>query len=168
MNTPKWVIPLEQEAIVSLDLRSLAPLWHCSAAELLAMEGQVELAITWQRSPGDPRELSEIPQVRLWHIQADQHCPWLPLVLSRSTGQLSRYVAMVVPHGFHPSEGIRFHPEALELWITARLMVLDRWCQDHGLRGRRRLEQMAAVLGFVLDNSFWVALDGVQYPSPGD
>ncbi len=58
MNTPKWVIPLEQEAIVSLDLRSLASLWHCSAAELLAMEGQVELAITWQRPPGDPRELS--------------------------------------------------------------------------------------------------------------
>ena len=165
-DTPKWVIHLEHRAIVRLDLRPMAPLWRCSAAELLALEDQVELAIAWDRPTGDPRELSEIPEVRLWHLHVDQHCPWLPLLLERSTGQLSRYVAMVVPHGFHGSEGIRFHPEALELWVTARLMVLDRWCHSHGLSERRRLEQMASVLGFALDHSFWTLIDGVRYPAP--
>ena len=165
-DTPKWVIHLDHQAMGRLDLRPMAPLWRRSASELLALEGQVELAVAWDRPMGDPRELSEIPEVRLWHLHVDQHCPWLPLLLERSTGQLSRYVAMVVPHGFHASEGIRFHPEALELWVTARLMVLDRWCQSHGLSGRRRLEQMASVLGFVLDPSFWALIDGAQYPAP--
>ena len=166
MDTSKWVIHVDHQAISRLDLRPMALLWHHSAPELLALESQVELAIAWDRPTGDPRELSEIPEVRLWHLYVDQHCPWLPLLLERSTGQLSRYVAMVVPHGFHTSEGIRFHPEALELWITARLMVLDRWCHRNGLSGRRRLEQMASVLGFLLDHSFWAMIDGAQYPGP--
>ena len=165
-HTRSWVIPLDHQAIVHLDLRPMAPLWHRSAEELLALEDQVELAIAWNRTTADPRELSEIPEVRLWHLHVDQHCPWLPLVLERSSGQLSRYVAMLVPHSFHPSEGIRFHPDALELWVTARLMVLDRWCHSHGLSGRRRLEQMAAVLGFVLDRSFWTMIDSAQCPPP--
>lgn len=166
MDTSQWVIHLDRQAVERLDLRPMAPLWRRSAAELLALEGQVALAIAWDRPLEDPRELSEIPEVRLWHLHVDQHCPWLPLLLERDTGQLSRYVAMVVPHGFHASEGIRFHPEALELWITARLMVLDRWRHNHGLSGRRRLEQMASVLGFVLDRSFWTMIDGVRYPAP--
>ena len=166
MDTTKWVVHLDHQAIQRLDLRPMAPLWRRSAAELLALEGQVELAVAWDRPPGDPRELSQIPDVRLWHLHVDQHCPWLPLLLERGTGQLGRYVAMVVPHDFSAGEGIRFHPEALELWVTARLMLLDRWCRSHGLSGRRRLEQMAAVLGFAPEPSFWSLVDGVRYPEP--
>ena len=166
MDTTKWVVHLDHQAIERLDLRPMAPLWRRSAAELLALEGQVELAVAWDRPPGDPRELSQIPDVRLWHLHVDQHCPWLPLLLERGAGQLGRYVAMVVPHDFSAGEGIRFHPEALELWVTARLMLLDRWCRSHGLSGRRRLEQMAAVLGFAPEPSFWSLMDGVRYPEP--
>jgi hypothetical protein len=66
---------------------------------------------------------------------------------------------MLLPHGFSRNEGLRFAPEALELWITHRLYLLDDWSQSHGLNCRQNLSQMAAVLGLELDASFWDALD---------
>ena len=45
--------------------------------------------------------------------------------------------------------------EALELWITHRLFGLDAWARLNGLSIRQGLAQMAAVLGFELDASFW-------------
>lgn len=109
-------------------------------------------------SGGRPRELSEIAELRLWSLRADAACPWLPLVLERSGGQLARHVAMLLPHQFNRSEGIRFAPESLELWITHRLFVLDDWARAGGLNCRQNLGQMAAVLGFELDPGFWERL----------
>jgi hypothetical protein len=146
--------------IGALDLNCLAPLAHRPAQELLALSGQVQLSLEWPRPPEDPRELSEIPEVRLWCLRADALYPWLPLVLERSQGTLTRHVAMLLPHSFSRTEGIRFAPDSLELWISHRLFLLDHWARGEGLDCRQGLGQMAAVLGFELAPSFWVALSG--------
>ena len=68
---------------------------------------------------------------------------------------------MLVPHDFSASEGIRFDPQALELWITHRLMLLDHLAARSGQAGQQRgnLSLMAASLGFELDAGFWELLD---------
>jgi hypothetical protein len=146
--------------IGALDLNSLSLLAQRPAQELLALSGQVPLSLEWPRPPEDPRELSEIPEVRLWCLRADAIYPWLPLVLERSQGTLTRHVAMLLPHSFSRTEGIRFAPDSLELWISHRLFLLDHWAQAEGLDCRQGLGQMAAVLGFELAPSFWAALSG--------
>ncbi len=140
----------------------LGPLEHWAGlppASLLQAGAQLELVIDWPRADDDPRELSEVPEVRLWSLRADARHPWLPLVLERAGGQLSRHVAMLLPHGFSRSEGLRFAPEALELWLTHRLFLLDDWARGHGLNCRQNLTQMAAVLGLEVDSAFWNVLD---------
>jgi hypothetical protein len=148
-------------AIRSLDLRPLAAWAALDPATLLASAASVELVFDWPREPDDPRELSEIPELRLWSLRADACHPWVPLLLERAGGQLTRHVAMLLPHGFQRTEGIRFAPESLELWLTHRLFQLDHWLGQEGLNGRAGLGQMAAVLGYELDPAFWAAL-----PSP--
>ncbi len=143
--------------------RSLAPLepWFALEPEpLLQHSGRLELNFEWPRASDDPRELSEIPELRVWSLRADALCPWLPLLLERSGGQLTRHVAMLLPHSFSRTEGIRFAPDSLELWISHRLFLLDHWARGEGLDCRQGLGQMAAVLGFELAPSFWVALSG--------
>lgn len=147
-------------AIRSLDLSPLAGWAALAPADLLNAAGTLELQYDWPRADDDPRELSEIPEPRLWTLRADAHHPWLPLLIERSSGQLTRHVAMLLPHGFSRSEGIRFAPEALELWLTHRLYLLDHWSAGNGLNCRQGLAQMAAVLGLELDASFWQQLDG--------
>lgn len=161
MAQPSAAIPrtvrLEAAQIRRLDLSPLEPLRRGSVAELVAAAGSLEISFDWPRQPDDPRELSEFPELRLWSLRADALLPWLPLLLERSGGQLTRHVAMLLPHGFSRSEGIRFAPESLELWITHRLFLLDAWSSDAGAPCRQGLAQMAAVLGFELDPSFWEA-----------
>lgn len=154
-------IAVSAEAIRSLDLAPLAPLLGRPPADYLACSGSMELQLEWPREAEDPRELSEIPEVRLWSLRADALCPWLPLVLERSGGQLTRHVAMLLPHGFSRQEGIRFAPESLELWITHRLFQLDEQARASGLNCRGGLAQMAAVLGFELDPGFWSPLPSI-------
>jgi hypothetical protein len=138
-----------------LDLSPLEPLAALAPAELVDSAHDLTIAFDWPRQADDPRELSEIPELRLWSLRADALHPWLPLVLERSGGQLTRHVAMLLPHGFSPSEGIRFAPESLELWITHRLFLLDHWARKAGIECRATLGQMAAVLGYELDPGFW-------------
>ncbi|MFM7086656.1 MAG: CRR6 family NdhI maturation factor [Cyanobium sp.] len=148
-------------AIRRLDLSPLDPLLQQPLAERLQTAGLVELQLEWPRPAEDPRELSEIAEVRLWSLRADARDPWLPLLLERSSGQLTRHVAMLLPHGFSRQEGIRFAPESLELWITHRLFQLDELGRDAGLNCRGSLAQMAAVLGFELDPDFWTPLPAI-------
>lgn len=155
---------IEADQIRDLDLSTLDALRRLTVPELLAGAGQLELAFEWPREPEDPRELSELPELRLWSLRADALLPWLPLLLERSSGQLTRHVAMLLPHGFSRSEGIRFAPESLELWITHRLFLLDAWSQAAGQPSRQGLAQMAAVLGFELDPTFWDAA-GLAQPA---
>ncbi len=168
---PERRIVIAAAAIRSLDLRPLGAWAERDPASLLASAASVEFVFEWPREAEDPRELSEIPELRLWSLRADACHPWLPLLLERSGGQLTRHVAMLLPHGFQRTEGIRFAPESLELWLTHRLFLLDHWLRQAGLNGRAGLGQMAAVLGYELDPSFWSPLPvppaGSGSPAPG-
>ncbi|MCT0207835.1 CRR6 family NdhI maturation factor [Synechococcus sp. CS-1332] len=149
--------PLKVSAnqVGGLDLSPLGGLASLAPAALLTAASGLQIDFDWPRDAEDPRELSEIAELRLWSLRADALHPWLPLVLERSGGQLTRHVAMLLPHGFSPTEGIRFGPESLELWITQRLFLLDHWAAAGGIECRANLGQMAAVLGYELDPGFW-------------
>ncbi|MBV2350479.1 CRR6 family NdhI maturation factor [Synechococcus sp. HK05] len=149
---------IAQQQVLERSLAPLEPWFSLEPEALLQQSGSLELTFEWPRASDDPRELSEIPELRVWSLRADALCPWLPLLLDRSSGQLTRHVAMLLPHSFSRSEGIRFAPDSLELWMTHRLFLLDHWSRGHGLNCRGNLEQMAAVLGFELDGSFWQGL----------
>ncbi|MBM5801168.1 MAG: DUF1817 domain-containing protein [Cyanobacteria bacterium K_DeepCast_35m_m2_023] len=149
---------ISAEQVRTLDLAPLAAWRQLPTPTLLEQGASLTLQFEWPRHDDDPRELSELPELRLWSLRADACCPWLPMVLERSSGQLARHVAMLLPHSFSRSEGLRFAPEALELWISHRLFVLDAWAGQAGLNCRQSLGQMAAVLGYELDPSFWQQL----------
>ena len=158
LSTPDPVL-VSAEQVRQLDLSALKPWLELAPAELLARSGQLSLSFAWPQDPEDPRELSEIAELRLWSLRADAHYPWLTLLLERSTGQLCRHVAMQLPHSFSRSEGIRFAPASLELWITHRLFGLEAWGRSQGIACRGQLTAMATVLGYDLDPHFWTALD---------
>ena len=149
---------IQQHQVLARSLEPLEHLFTLAPEALLQHSGCLELSFDWPRANDDPRELSEIPELRIWSLRADALCPWLPLLLERSSGQLTRHVAMLLPHSFSRSEGIRFAPSSLELWMTHRLFLLDHWSRGHGLNCRGNLQQMAALLGFELDDSFWKGL----------
>ena len=159
------VTPLPATLVVSsaairrLDLSCLAPWRQASLSDLLNQSGQLSMELEWPRDAEDPRELSEIQELRLWSLRADALCPWLPLLLERSRGDLVRHVAMLLPHRFQAQEGIRFTQDSLDLWVTHRLFLLEAWAAEGGLSCRQGLAQMAAVLGFELDAAFWQLLD---------
>ena len=62
-------------------------------------EQTVGFVLDYERDdPLDPRELSEMPDIRLWFVRLDSAYPWLPVVMDWRAGELSRYAAMLVPH----------------------------------------------------------------------
>ena len=153
-------VQINAAMIQQLDLSPLQVWSHRPLGELLEEGPVLELNFDWPREANDPRELAECPEPRLWALRADARFPWLPLLLERDQGSLIRHVAMVVPHSFNHSEGLRFEPQALELWITHRMMVLDDLCQrELGSAMRNNLSQVAASLGYELDHRFWDLLD---------
>ena len=152
-------VQINAAMIRQLDLSPLQAWSHRPLGELLEEGPVLELSFHWPREANDPRELAECPEPRLWALRADARFPWLPLLLERDRGSLIRHVAMVVPHDFSRSEGLRFDPQALELWITHRLMLLDDLCTATlGRSMRGNLTQMAASLGYELDDNFWTLL----------
>jgi len=155
MAHPPVLVTASAAQIQALDLSPLSPIASLPLAQLLPLSGQVELTLHWLTAPEDPRELSEIPEVRLWSLRADAELPWLPLLLERSSGTLARHVAMLLPHGFSRHEGLQFAPGSLELWISHRLFQLDALARSGALDCRQGLGQMAAVLGYELDPGFW-------------
>lgn len=111
--------------------------------------------IQYSRNQTDPRELSEIPEVRLWFVRLDTRYPWLPLVLDWEAGELGRYAAMLIPHQFSPTEGIRYNPEALEIFVMSKVFISLDWMKQHGIINRTRLKFMTQMLGYELDDSFF-------------
>ena len=154
-------VNIDAEAIRTLNLQALSAWMDRPLQGLLDAGAVLELNYEWPRQADDPRELSECPEPRLWALRADARYPWMPLVLERTGGSLAQHVAMLVPHDFSPSEGIRFDPQALELWITHRLMLLNDLGSSSDVAGGQRgnLSLMAASLGFELDGGFWELLD---------
>lgn len=111
-----------------------------------------------ERDPNDPRELSELPELRLWFVRLDAHYPWFPLVLNWET-ELVRYAAMLIPHQFSPTEGIQFNPEALEIFVMSKVFVLWEWMRQHDIQSATKLKFMAQVFGYELDDEFFELLD---------
>ena len=147
---------LDTKAIASLDLSSaknqIVPLLDQKIADY---EQQLQFKIDFQRGEDDPRELSEIPEIRLWFVRLDTTYPWLPFLLDWKAGELARYAAMLVPHQFNRSEGIIFNPEALEIFVMNKIFVLSDWLKEQGIPGRSRLKSMAQLFGYELDDAFF-------------
>ncbi len=121
-------------------------------------EQQLQFTVDYPQTPDDPRELPEIPEVRLWFVRLDAHYPWLPFVLNWKAGELTRYAAMLVPHQFHPKDGIQYNLEALEIFVMHKTFVLADWMQQQGIDGRSRLKAMTQMLGYDIDDAFFELL----------
>jgi hypothetical protein len=151
------IITLNADALHSLDLspaqQVIEPL--LAAGSSATTEPNLQFAIDYPREGSDPRELSEIPEVRLWFVRLDAHYPWLLWWLDWKNGELGRYIAMLVPHQFSPTQGIQFNPEALELVLMHKIFALSHWLQQQGIEGREKLKGMAQVLGYELDDGFF-------------
>ncbi|NJO78338.1 MAG: CRR6 family NdhI maturation factor [Cyanobacteria bacterium RM1_2_2] len=149
-------ITVDADALNTLDLspaQSIIEPWLKDGA-VGNHEQELRLEIQFPREDGDPRELSEIPEVRAWFIRLDARYPWMPFLLDWEAQELGRYTAMLVPHQFSPS-GIEFNPEALEIFITHKMFVLADWMEQQGIGSRTKLKFMAQMLGYELDDSFF-------------
>ncbi|MBD0267231.1 CRR6 family NdhI maturation factor [Pseudanabaena sp. FACHB-2040] len=125
------------------------------SGDLLEKEATLAFKIDVTRDPMDPRELSEIPEVRLWFIRLDSHYPWLPLVLDWEAGELGRYAAMLVPHQFSPTEGVRYNPEALEIFVMQKIFAISQWLNQQGHTSRTKLKFMTQMLGYEIDDGLF-------------
>ena len=147
---------LDTPAVNSLDLSNVTEqIAFLSQQKIEDYEQQLQFDIEIERSPDDPRELSEIPEIRLWFVRLDTVYPWLPFLLDWKAGELARYTAMLVPHQFNRSEGIIFNPEALEIFVMNKIFVLSDWLQQQGIPERSRLKSMAQLFGYELDDAFF-------------
>jgi hypothetical protein len=114
----------------------------------------LQFEIDFTREDNDPRELSEIPEIRLWYVKLDAKYPWFPFILDWKIGELALYTAMLVPHQFHRNEGIQYNPEALEIFMMQKIFVLSNWLKEHHITGISRLKSMAQMLGYDIEDSF--------------
>ncbi|MBD2182563.1 CRR6 family NdhI maturation factor [Planktothrix sp. FACHB-1355] len=126
---------------------------------IASSEQQLHFEIDYTREETDPRELSEIPEVRLWFVRLDARYPWLPFLLDWKAGELARYAAMLVPHQFSRKDGIQYNPEALEIFVMAKLFVLTDWMKNRGVESRSRLKSMAQMFGYELDDGLFDLLN---------
>ncbi|NEQ50659.1 MAG: CRR6 family NdhI maturation factor [Leptolyngbya sp. SIO3F4] len=116
---------------------------------------KLSFSIDYPREANDPRELSEVPEVRLWFIRLDSHYPWLSLFLDVESGELGRYVAMLVPHQFSPLDGIRYNPEALEIFVMGKVFTIAQWLKNNHIDGIEKLKLMVRTLGYELDDGLF-------------
>lgn len=116
---------------------------------------QVQFEIDYPREAHDPRELSEVPEVRLWFIRLDTCYPWFPVLLDWKAGELARYVAMLVPHQFDRTEGIQYNPEALEIFLMNKIFIVADWLRQQGVPSQSKLTSMSQMLGYELDDQFF-------------
>jgi hypothetical protein len=148
-------ITLDTNQIQTIDTTAAAAVIEQLQQNLLVNEQQLQFQIEFDRDPSDPRELSEIPEVRLWFIRLDAAYPWLPFLLDWKAGELARYVAMLVPHQFHPKDGILYNPEALEIFVMGRTFTLMNWLRSQKIEGRSRVKAMTQMLGYELEDGFF-------------
>ncbi|HEY9647382.1 MAG TPA: CRR6 family NdhI maturation factor [Chroococcidiopsis sp.] len=149
-------VRLTAEAINQLDLSPIEGViegWLKDGAIALH-EHQLVFDIDYPREPDDPRELSEIPEVRLWFVRLDARYPWIPIALNWEA-EWTRYTSMLVPHQFSPTDGIIYNPEALEIFMMRKVFTLMDWMQQHGISGRTKLKFMTQILGYELDDAFF-------------
>jgi len=150
-------VTLTETHLHTLDLTSAVDVIEPLLAAGKALEEDVNLSFVVEidRDPTDPRELSELPEVRLWFIRLDSRYPWLPLLLDWEAGELGRYAAMLVPHQFSPTEGIRYNPEALEIFMMQKIFAIAAWLKSQGISRYTRLKFMTQMLGYDIDDGLF-------------
>lgn len=152
-------IALNADHLQQLDLSPARTTLEPLLAKIADYEQQLHFEINFPRDASDPRELSEIPEIRLWFVRLDACYPWLPFLLDWKSGELARYAAMLVPHQFGRTEGIQYNPEALEIFVMQKIFVLHNWLQQQQLPSRSRLKSMAQLFGYDIDDSFFDLVD---------
>lgn len=151
-------ITINTEQINNLDLSPAKTIIEkiLQTGDLTNSEQKVSFQINYDCPEEDPRELSEIDEVRLWFIRLDTLYPWLPFLLNWQNGELARYTAMLVPHEFHPrSHEIQYNPQALELFLVQKIFVLTDWLNIQGIPSKSRLKAMALTFGIEMDDAFF-------------
>ncbi|OWM72859.1 hypothetical protein CDL15_Pgr021165 [Punica granatum] len=125
------------------------------------LERTIGFTINYTREdPSDLRELSEFPDIRLWFVRLDATYPWLPVLLDWRAGELSRYAAMLVPHQMSMRMGVVFNPEALELFIMKKVVIVYNWLKQHDVpKPRLKASDMARMLGFGIGDELFDLLD---------
>jgi len=153
-------IALNTECINNLDLSPASRIIDNMLQDgaIATYEQQLSFTIDYPQEPGDPRELPEIPEVRMWFIRLDSRYPWLPFLLDWKAGELARYTAMLVPHQFSSKEGIQYNPEALEIFLMHKLFVLSDWLPRYSIASQSRLKSMAQMLGYELEDALFAML----------
>ncbi|HEY9695742.1 MAG TPA: CRR6 family NdhI maturation factor [Trichocoleus sp.] len=150
-------IKLDADCLNRLDLtpvQTVIEKW-LTEGTIGSQEKQLRFEVDFPRDLEDPRELSEIPEVRLWFIRLDAHYPWLPYLLDWEAGELGRYSAMLIPHQFSPTEGIQFNPEALEIFVMKKVFILIEWMQQQKIWSRSKVKFMTQMLGYEIDDGFF-------------
>ncbi|XP_043722945.1 protein CHLORORESPIRATORY REDUCTION 6, chloroplastic-like [Telopea speciosissima] len=132
-----------------------------SSEPKVLLERTVGFTINYTREdPHDLRELSEIPDIRLWFLRLDAAYPWLPVVLDWRAGELARYAAMLVPHQISMKMGIVFNPEALELFVMKKVFVVYSWLKQNKVsRPKLKTTDMARMLGFGIGDELFDLID---------
>ncbi|MFP4132980.1 MAG: CRR6 family NdhI maturation factor [Halothece sp.] len=153
-------IKLTKDSIDHLDLsplqRELEPI--LTQGKLTEYEQQFQFQFDYPLEESDPREWSEVPEVRLWFLRLDTVYPWFIFFLDWRNGELARYTAMLVPHQFSRAEGIQFNPEALELFVMRKVFVLYDWLKMQEVSGYGRITSFSQMLGYDVDESFFQQL----------
>lgn len=150
-------IALDTDSVNNLDLSPAVTVIEELLQEgaIASHEQQLCFDINYPLEPGDPREFSEIPELRLWFVRLDAKYPWIIFLLDWKTGEFARYTAMLVPHQFSAKEGIQYNPEALEIFLMHKIFILGDWLQQQGIPSQSRLKSMAQMLGYELDDGFF-------------
>jgi hypothetical protein len=153
-------IAIPGKSIDSLDLSAVTTVINKILSEnnITSSEQQLRLDIQYELEQGDPRELSEIPEIRLWFIRLDAKYPWLPFLLDWQSGEFVRYAAMLVPHQFSSKEGIVYNPEALEIFLMQKTFLLKDWLEQKNIPSKSRIQSMAKLLGYDLDDELFAML----------
>lgn len=154
-------IALNSDTIDGLDLSPVETFvtQQIAKGSLASYEQQVSFEINYFRGEDDPRELSEIPEIRLWFVRLDARYPWFFFLLDGKSGEIYRYTAMLVPHQFNRNEGIQYNPEALEIFVMNKMFVLSDWLKQQEITSATKLKALAQMLGYDLDESFFSLLN---------
>ncbi len=143
-------ITVNRECIESLDLSPARIAIEKVLSTALDNSPEIQFNILYPKELGDPREFSEIPEIRLWFIHLDVCYPFLVYLLDWRS-ELARYTAMLVPHQFSRQEGIVYNPEALEIFVMRKLFTVFHWQRQQGKCNVEKLRMMTLALGYEVD-----------------